>query len=480
MDTEDPIIDEIMLAIENGQNVVLNGSGGVGKTYLLRHIARTLTKQGKCVYCCATTGVAAINLSVPEALIAGKTLHSWAGVGLAQEIPSKLIAKVKYNEKARNRWRNTHLLIIDEISMLGAEFFDKLDVIGREIRTTPGKPFGGLQLVLSGDFLQLPPVNDKWVFESRAFKELKYVPFILEKPKRYPDLNFFAFLLRVRKGQHNDEDIAFLESRVVAYNEYKKKDASSKDLSIVKPTVLHSKKVDVEFENIQELEKLPGEAVNYYCIDTFDEYKKHARAEDYYKSLDDAIPKLVILKCGAQVMLKANLDVEAGLANGTRGVVLSMTKESVNVKWKNTTVTTITPHSWVQEDKEGKATRTQIPLVLAYAMTVHKAQGSTLDYAILNIGTSIFCPGQAYVALSRVRESNGLLISEFYPKCITANEAALEFSEMLVKLAQPEEPSNQNEEEINEIEVQPLKEETHVHFKDDNIVIRYILNYVEE
>ena len=127
------ILQNILLAVDNGENIILHASGGTGKTFCLCKIADYLADQDKTVYCTATTGVAAINLNVPEKKISGTTLHSWAGVGLGQDVAKKLHAKVHYNDKASKRWMDTDVLIIDEVSMLGADFFDKLDYVGRGI-----------------------------------------------------------------------------------------------------------------------------------------------------------------------------------------------------------------------------------------------------------------------------------------------------------------------------------------------------------
>jgi ATP-dependent DNA helicase PIF1 len=426
---DDKTLEKLYLAIENGQSVILHSAGGCGKSHILRALATHFANLGKKVCCTATTGIAAINLSVPGVGIAGSTLHSWAGVGLADAPPQKLAARVRHDERARKRWKDTDILIIDEISMAGGEFLDKIDFVGRDIRREKSKPFGGLQIVFSGDFLQLPPVKDKFAFESFAWKEMDISPFILEEPKRYEDINWFQMLLRFRKAEHTSDDIKFLRTRVAAYQDYLKNIDTS--LKVVKPTVLYSKKIDVEYQNNQELEKLPGAYKEFPSIDTFQGFNLHAKYDHYMKPLEDVIPKLIYLKVGAQVMLKANLDIEGGLANGSRGVVVELLSDSVKVKWINGLITIVSLHVWMQEDKDGKASRTQIPLILAWALTIHKVQGSTLDYAICDVGPSIFCPGQAYVALSRVRSSDGLLLSDFYPASIKADLTALEYVKSL-------------------------------------------------
>lgn len=453
---------KIIKAIDNGQSVLLHSPGGTGKSHLLRELASYFTDKGRIVYCTATTGIAAINLSVPAKLIAGCTLHSWSGIGKGDEPPQKLVARVNHNDAARKRWLDTDILILDEVSMLGAELLDKLDYVGRTIRREKSRPFGGLQFVFSGDFLQLPPVNAKWAFESFVWKEMEgvLVPYILTEPKRYEDLEWFNRLLRFRKAEHTQEDIKFLHSRVAAYDKWLKS-PDSKDITSVKPTVLHSKKVDVEFQNDRELRKLPGTPKDFIAADNFVKYNNHARFDDYIKPLDDDIPRCISLNVGAQVMLKANLDIKGGLANGSRGVVMELlgTDEGgVRVKWLNGKTTVVSVHTWIQEDKDGKATRTQMPLILAWSYTIHKSQGCTLDYAICDLGPSCWLEGMAYVALSRVRSSKGLLLLEFYPPVIKAHPSALEYVRKIEGeyegVGEDEQPSS----ETSESEVQIVYE----------------------
>lgn len=441
MEMEDPdddaLLKKIYMAIENRQNILLHSPGGTGKSHILRTIAQRFTFRGKNVAMTATTGVAAINLSSegPPA-VAGATINGWAGIGLAKDPPQRLASNVRHRPDARKRWIETDILIIDEISMAGAELLDKLDFVGRDIRRERSLPFGGLQIIVSGDFLQLPPVNDKFAFKSYVWGEISdtLTPFILDKPKRYSNLEWFQMLLRFRSGTHTPEDIKFLRSREVAYQDYVKKLKDKDDVGTVKPTVLHSRRADVDYQNEVELTRLGGKQREIIADDIFTAYNNHARSDHYIKPLEDAIPRFLCFKVGAQVMLRANLDIPGGLANGSRGVVVEIIGEGtspsqggIKVKWLKGNTTTVTAHTWTQEDKDGKATRTHIPLILAWAMTIHRTQGCTLDYAICDIGPSVFCPGQAYVALSRVRDPSGLFLSEFYPPSIKVSEEALNY-----------------------------------------------------
>lgn len=417
--------------IKNKNNVLLLSAGGCGKSYLIREVAKELANAGKRVACTATTGIAAINLSVPEAKISGRTLHSWAGVGLAQVHPEKLLHFVRGDSRSKKRWLTVDVLFIDEVSMFGVEFFDKLDYIARGLRQH-NKPFGGIQLVLSGDFLQLPPVNQQWVFKSKNWAQLEMTTVVLREPKRYTNLVWFEMLLRVRKGEQTKDDIKFLKSKIL-HEPLKVSESNA-----VKPTVLYSKKIDVERINNEELEALTTKAKSFIAVDTFTAYNMYAKREHYMTPLEDTIPTCITLKEGAQVMLKANLDTDNGLANGSRGVIVKIHDEGVEVKWVSGLITQVLPHTWLQSDRDGEGSRTQIPLILAYALTTHKSQGSTLDSVICNLGPSIFCPGQAYVALSRVRDPKGLYISEFYDESIYADKDALRYVEAVEEMDERE------------------------------------------
>ncbi|MDX1472409.1 MAG: AAA family ATPase, partial [Flavobacteriaceae bacterium] len=336
MDANDSL-EKILKAIEDGKNIILYGPGGCGKTYTLRIIASHLKKIKKKVYCTATTGVAALNLNNPEEQISASTLHRWAGIGLARGSAKKICNRVQHDERSGKRWKYADALIIDEVSMLGASLFDKLDFIGKYIRLNNKSPFGGLQLILSGDFLQLPPVKDSWVFKSVAWSKLSLLPFVLETPKRYDDVNYFEMLLRIRKGLHNSSDIKKLRRRVKAYSKLLKilKDVNTDD--VIKPTILYSKKINVNHHNSEELRKLPGDIVQYAAEDNFKAFKKKVNLDHYVQRLDDAIPKVLSFKVGAQVMLKCNLDVEGGLVNGSRGVVLAVEPHQLYVRFINGT-----------------------------------------------------------------------------------------------------------------------------------------------
>lgn len=427
-------MQNIIDLVNNKTNIALLAPGGTGKTFLIKQIAEYFISIRKRVCCTAPTGIAAVNLS--QAGLVSSTIHRWSGIGLGQESKETLLSKILMYRNAVERWYSTDILIIDEISMVGASLFDKLNFIGKKVRKEPNLVFGGILLILCGDFLQLAPVNDEWVFKSKTWVELQKQNFQIVKmtiPKRYDDIKYYNFLKRIRIGQPRKKDVEFLNSRVVAYQTYLQN--APKDELEIKPTILYSRKMDVEFENKKQLDKLTTPIHTFLAVDVFTPFKPKIKPDFYTKILDEAISDTIVLKVGAQVMLKVNFDVDMGLANGSRGVVTNIFGHIVQVKFRNGIEQMFEYNKWSQEDNEGRMTRSQIPFILAWSLTVHKCQGTTLDYAVCDIGHTVFCPGQAYVALSRIRDSKGIFISEFTENSIKTDVDALVYSNDADKIA---------------------------------------------
>ena len=418
----------------DGDNIFLTGGGGVGKSYLLSVIYNELPgivreKTGKIphIQMCALTGCAALLLGNKA-----KTLHSWAGIALGKGTVSELRDKIRKNRKAMRNWISTDLLIIDEISMMTAELLDKLNELAKKIRSNQSL-FGGIQLLLVGDFFQLPPVNKSdeksiFAFESELWKEIK-TTIELTEILRQKDENFIAILKEARQGSLTKNSCDILRSR--------------QDLNWrankIKPTLLFPKRAEVDAVNDSNLRALTGKRYTYEARLIHDLIPSGYMDANFNRALElfDANAPFSVhleLTIGAQVMLIAN--IESGLVNGSRGVIIDFALDLPVVEFLNGIKRTVGNHSWPIEDYE-LVSRSQIPLRLAWASTCHKAQGITLDSALIDIGSSVFEYGQAYVALSRVRSLDALYVYDFDPLAFKAHPRVKEFYKNLVCELQP-------------------------------------------
>ena len=417
----------------SGKNVFLTGSGGTGKSYLIETIYNEMPLQRKRpngvpirVSVTAMTGCAAVLLGSHA-----KTLHSWAGVGLGKGTPAELVAKIRKNARAKKNWVNTDILVIDEISMMQPELLEKLDQVGRIMRRCASKPFGGIQVLLTGDFLQLPPIMKgealKFAFESTMWNTIIDVSVELKQIQRQRDDVFRKILEEARVGKMSAESIAHLELR-------KKEDWKSLK---IRPTLLFPRRAEVDIINEANLRALGGPFHTYAVGIAYDEKircgfnSKDEGFKRYIEVFDRDAPYLseLVLANGAQVMLIKNMDVENRLINGSRGVVIDFMNDAAHtpiVEFIGGLRLPMPAATWEMEEYPGVC-RTQVPLRLAYAITTHRSQGATLDCALIDIGSNIFEFGQAYVALSRVRSLDCLYIHDFDPDAITAHHRVIEF-----------------------------------------------------
>ena len=395
--------------IQSGKNVFLTGPAGSGKSYLLAEVCASAAAKGKTLALTALTGCAALLLGNQA-----KTLHSWAGVGIAVEPVHVLVSQLNSRFYLKNRWRKTDILVIDEVSMLTPDFFEKLDVIGRSLRRK-ATPFGGIQLILCGDFFQLPPVHKgisgeggtgRFVFECATWASCGLVPAVLTQIARQKDPVFQTILNECRVGKPSEATVAALKSR-------QNLDWKS---HTIKPTLLFSRNADVNLineKNIAALKKpLRAYKVSTLLVPGEEDLPTGDRLTHLLTRLDNDSsysPTLELCE-GAQVMLLVNLDVAKGLVNGSRGVLVDFTSDGTPiVQFLRGDPVPIGAHTWSSPDHAG-VTRKQIPLRVAYAITIHKSQGATLDCALVDIGSSTFECGQAYVALSRVKDLESLYV----------------------------------------------------------------------
>ena len=412
----------------SGKSIFLTGNAGTGKTHILNQAIDRLTAQDKVVATTALTGCAALLLGRKA-----KTLHSWAGIGLGREATSVLIAKIKKFKNLAVRWKYTDTLIIDEVSMLTPELLEKLNDIAQALRKN-SRPMGGIQCIFVGDFFQLPPVNKGpeetvFVFESPMWKQCVPTTVELTQIVRQTDSVFHTILNEARSGILSDQSLAILKTR---------QHLDWKSLEI-RPTLLFSRKAAVDQVNASNLKKLKGDRHTYKVktVTSGDHVIDLERPEVKFAidKLDrDAsyIPELT-LAVGAQVMLLTNRNQEQGLVNGSRGVVTDFGKTTEAypiVKFRNGMVLEIAPAEWACDEFE-TVKRQQVPLALAYAVTIHKAQGATLDCALIDIGSATFECGQAYVALSRVKSLDSLYIWELEKSAFITHDKVHEFYERL-------------------------------------------------
>lgn len=418
-------------AIIAGRSIFLTGPGGTGKSFLLQTLYETYKgRTGKVMAVTALTGCAALLLG-PWA----KTLHSWAGIGLGRGSPESVARSIAADSRKKKRWRATNCLVIDEISMLTPYLLEYLDTVGRIVRKCQA-PFGGLQVVFVGDFYQLPPVTkdvalapgqaDKtFAFESPLWAQMVQETVFLTEIVRQKDPVFQKILNEARVGELTPESYAALEARKTMA--WKRQE--------IKPTLLFTKNTDVAAINENQLTKLTSDARTYLARTT----AAPRIPADVLQMITDKLDKdapyepELVLKERAQVMLLVNQDPEAGLVNGSRGVVtgFSPADGAPLVKFLHGPPfpVRVPQASWSSETdrEEDTVTREQIPLRLAYAITIHKSQGSSLDSALVDVGPSTFEYGQAYVALSRVRNLDALFVYEIHPKAFKAHPAVKAF-----------------------------------------------------
>ena len=421
-------VSDVVDLLKDGKNVLFVGAGGCGKSFALREVASLLLADEKKIAITATTGIASLNLSVSGCI--ATTFHRFAGIETGQGDPQELYALAQ-KKNSMKKWRGTEILIIDEISMFGAELFTKVEYVARTMRGND-RPFGGMTILASGDFLQLSPVKDRWIFECEVWEAMDFVPVVFTTPVRFTDKSYYDTLMRIRCVSPTEEDIQLLNARVSAYDQLMKD--NNGDWSKIRPTVLYSKKIDVSTYNDNEMSKLEFPKKTFNAIDSFMVFQNEAKSEKYYSRLmDENVPETVVLKKGAQVVLKANLNTDEKLANGSRGVIIEIGVDFCDVKFVSGKTHRITSYVWEIKDKDAKFSRSQIPLRLAYSSTIHSVQGCTLDCVVMDLGPSVFSPGQAYVALSRARSIESLYISDLAVKKITASKKALRYNEYLVK-----------------------------------------------
>lgn len=407
----------------SGKNIFLTGPAGTGKSYTIHKITEIYTAKGLKVALTSTSGNSAMQ-------IGGKTIHSWSGIHLCKTKESAIQNVLKY-KKPQFNINTTDLLILDEVSMMSADILDVLDYVCRIVRNR-NAPFGGIQVLLCGDFYQLAPVKaSRYAFESDNWDHYINEMVELSQVFRQEDKKFVSVLNKIRRGDVDDEVVEIFEPCIG--REY---------TGIVKPTELYPVNEWVDAKNEEELFLLQTDSNPIQSFEASDDVPKNPKSRYVppQKVKDEALaklekecraPKELLLCIGAQVMLLKNLNVEAGLANGSRGVILGYDGQGWPiVEFVNGHQCSIGPEKWrVRYSKDVVAERIQFPLKLAWAMSIHKSQGISVDLACVELGDRIFGDGMIYVALSRCRSLEGLQIKSINWDLVQVSKRVKKFYE---------------------------------------------------
>ncbi len=380
---------EALSILKTGANVFLTGSPGSGKTHTINEYVSWLRDAGIEPSVTAATGVAATH-------VGGMTLHSWSGIGIAESLSEAEVDRIASKEHVARRIQKSKVLIIDEISMLSAGTFAMVDAVCREVRRTT-LPFGGLQVVMVGDFFQLPPIARRgqevlFAYEGSAWRSLNPLICYLTEQYRQDDDRFLSVLSAIRENNVEEMHFEHLAERIVPI--------SSVPANAPK---LYSHNADVDSINAQELAKLSGIKKTY---------RMNSKGGDVLvEGLKRGClsPELLELKKDATVMFTKNSPL-GSFVNGTLGTVIGFSANDglPIVETRDGRTITADPMEWqVEEQGKVKASVTQVPLRLAWAMTVHKSQGMSMDAAVIDLSQA-FEYGQGYVALSRVRRLSGV------------------------------------------------------------------------
>ena len=388
---------EAFNVVKNKQNLFLSGSAGTGKSFTIKKIVEYLENHNINYGLTALTGCAA-------SLINGQTIHSYLLLGIDKtlkdiynDLSKKYIAKLK-------SLRSLNTLIIDEVSMMSNELIELIDELFKMIKSNI-LPFGGIQVILVGDFHQLPPIKGNYCFTSPTWDALNMNNIILtELIRQKDDLVLQEILEELRNGKISDETFEILKSL-----------NKTKFLGDVKPTKLFPVNTNVDKINNKEFQKLvkinDGNTTMYKALSNY--------------KVDNIETFNVCLTLNAQIMVIRNLSVENHLVNGTRGIVVGLLDKCVIIKDINNNIHHINYYTDLNKNKKNYISF--MPLKLAYAISIHKSQGSSIDCLELDLGNDIFVSGQTYTALSRATNINNIKIINIEKNSFFVNKKIIDF-----------------------------------------------------
>lgn len=403
--------EKMISAVHAGRNILMHGPAGTGKTKCLIDFISVLSDTGELNYqILAPTGTAACSIQ-------GMTIQSYFQLKRVDKDLSKQ-ARIDM-QCASSRYQNDglDLLFIDEISMVGDELIIIMDTILRRTYDS-SKPFGGIRCVVSGDFYQLAPVNQDWCFNTKIWKQLKFLLIEFEEQKRYSCTQTFTTLNRIRLGELNNRDKKWLQSRIQAYRkgEYKRLP--------IKPIELYANNKDAERVNNTNMEKIESELIT---IEATDDYQVPSAFPMHRvnKYLDELADRQCKIKIGIPVVFYRNYNVGEGLTNGTSAKVIAVEDNKVIIETLSGDQITIEPKKYTVNGRGWTISRTQIPIRPGWAMTHAKSQGSTLAYAIIDL--RCVYPGQFYTAISRVVSIDNVFIKNIDYKSLVADKVVSDY-----------------------------------------------------
>ena len=448
---------------KKGENLIITGPGGTGKSKLIKDFQAHSFLEKKKVQVTALTGCAAILLGSNA-----KTIHSWSGIRTGKGTKEQIINQAMKIPKVRSNWYSVKTLIIDEASMMSLKIFEILNELAQKVRYSK-EPFGGIQVILVCDFYQLPPIetpNDEesgmFCFQSKKWYEIFPLEnhVVLKKIFRQTDTEYIEILNEIRIGELSNKSKETLKKYV--NRPYNKEEYNDVELTKLFPT-----RYKVDIVNNYAFGKLPGEPVKYsYEKNTnnmfYLEYGKKDKLKDIERDKmedccsltplqEDAELKHLLanspcieeleLKIGASIMCNANIDMENGICNGSQGIIIDLVgQEKIpKIKFANGIIMLVEKYHW-QSEQYPTLSICQYPLQLAWALTIHKIQGATLKMAQMDIGKDIFAYGQTYVALSRIETLSGLYLSSFVGERVKAHPKVKEFYSKIPEIEVPEIP----------------------------------------